>query len=102
VSAPDTVLDRVGKSGPVVMTIIAVLGAAAAYGANSLQTSALVKSQEATNAKIDAVYAELRKISETVVGVKVTSEYQGQALAELRTRTRELEARLEWKGIPRR
>lgn len=99
----DAPLDKVGKTGPIVMVFLAVLGAAAAYGANSLQTSALVKSQEATNGKIDAVYAEIRKISEAVVSVTVTSQFQGQALADLRSRTRDLEARVELiKGMSRR
>ena len=84
-------LDRVGKSGPIVTVLVGLLALAAAYGANSLQTASLVRSQETTNAKLDAVYSEIRKISEAVVSVQVTSQYQRESIAELRLRVREIE-----------
>jgi hypothetical protein len=87
----DKALDRIHKLGPVVITVLAVLALASAWGASQWQLSMLVRAQDAIAADLKALAADVRSIREALAVMQVAVRFNEERINELRGRVRELE-----------
>jgi histidine ammonia-lyase len=89
----DKVLDRIHKLGPVVVTVLAVLALASAWGASQWQLTVLARAQDAIAADQKAMAADIRTIREGLAALQVAARFNEERITELRGRVRDLERR---------
>ena len=87
----DKALDRIHKLGPAVITVLAVLALASAWGASQWQLAMLVRAQDAIAADLKALAADVRGIREAFAAMQVAVRFNEERINELRGRVRELE-----------
>jgi len=72
---------------------IAIAALCAAWGATTMQIAALGTGQERMLAKQDQFAQDLRRIGEAIAADHARGQFNTEAIAELRARVRDLEAR---------
>jgi hypothetical protein len=87
----DKVLNRIHKLGPVVVTVLAALALASAWGASQWQLTMLVRAQDAIAADQRAMAGDIRNIREAVAAMQTAGRFNEERITELRGRVRDLE-----------